>query len=133
MTITLTVTGDTISPEIANMLQSLGIALSNQKQSVPVNESPKIEHEPEPELLPVQTVKRTRIKKEVEPEAAKPEPVEEPKTNISLESLREKAVVVLKAGKSGEFKAILEEFGYKSLSEAKKADFEALNVKISAL
>lgn len=132
MTITLTVTGDTISPEIANMLQSLGIALNNQKQS-----EPAISHEPEPDLTPI-PAKRTRIKKEIETEPVQPKPEaeksqkEEP-TRVTLEALREKVVTLAKAGKTAEIKAVFSEFDAAKLQDVKKSDYEALNEKLNSL
>lgn len=135
MTITLTVTGDTISPEIANMLQSLGVALSNQKQSEPVNENSKI-HEPEPDLAHA-PAKRTRTKKEIEPkpepEAAEEPQKEGPAIRITLEALREKVVTLAKAGKTNEIKAVFAEFDAAKLQDIKKADYEDLNEKLNSL
>lgn len=132
MNITLTVTGDAINPEIAKMLQALGIALSNEKKAAT---DPEITEEKQSETPAEQSTKKTRKQKAAKPETEDTAADEEPKSadRLTLETLREKAMEVLNAGKSTEFKKVLAEFDLKSLSDAKKEDYTALYEKINQL
>jgi len=139
MNITLTITGDVISPEVAQMLQALGVALSGQQ--APKQAAPEPETEtPAEAAAPVKKTRKSR--KTAEPEAAEETaeepaaeeaPAEEPESEVTLESLREKVVFLAKSGKSDAVKKAFEAVGGTKLSDVKKSDFSALDKILSEI
>lgn len=148
MNITLTITGDAISPEIAQMLQALGVALSGEKAILQAEHEPKIEPEIEKiEEVPTEVaapVKKTRKRKtaESEPVAAEEEettPVEETSPEaeadqtVTLESLREQVIFLAKSGKSDDVKVAFQEVGAAKLGDVKKEDYSLLHDILAAI
>jgi hypothetical protein len=145
MNITLTITGDVISPEVAQMLQALGVALSGQqapKQVVPEPEAEAPAEIPAEAAAPVKKARKPRKTAEPEPEVAEEPaeeeapaevPADEPESEATLESLREKVVFLAKSGKSDAVKKAFEAVGGTKLSDVKKSDFSALDKILSEI
>jgi hypothetical protein len=143
MNITLTITGDVISPEVAQMLQALGVALSGQQAQKQTVSEPEVETPAEVPAEAAAPVKKARKpRKAAEPEAAEETteepaaeeaPAEEPESEVTLESLREKVVFLAKSGKSDAVKKAFEAVGGSKLSDVKKSDFSALDKILSEI
>ena len=152
MNITVTITGDAISPEVVQMLQALGVALSGQQAPKQAASEPIVAPEtetpvevPAKAVAPVKKARKPRKTAEPEPESAeetaeKEAPTEvaadeseEPESEATLESLREKVVFLAKSGKSDAVKKAFEAVGANKLSDVKKSDFSALDKILSEI
>lgn len=142
MNITVTITGDAISPEVVQMLQALGVALSNEKapkqaESAPIIDTPA--PEPAEAETPVKKPRKSRKTAEREPEVTEEPATEEeaaepyPEETITMESLREKVVFLAKSGKSDAVKDAFAQVGAAKLSDVKKSDFQTLDNILSEI
>jgi hypothetical protein len=143
MEITVTIQGDILSPEIARTLQALGVALSGTVAAKEPDPAPETVQVVETPAVTETAVKKPRKRKNADPEpAAEETQTEEPeetpeaapeKQTITLESLREKVVLLAKSGKSNEIKAAFQSVGATKLSDVGKADYADLDAKLSAI